>query len=142
MADKLGWNHVFVGVILLAIVGNAAEHSTAVMLALKDDMNTALTITYQSSLQIALFAVPVVVFAAWAMAAGHVGQAHTMDLVFTPLEVVAVILAVLTVITLASDGSSNWYEGALLLALYAILAVVFFNIPVAEHAAVAPVGHP
>jgi Ca2+:H+ antiporter len=143
MAEQLGWNHVFVGVILLAIVGNAAEHSTAVMLALKDDMNTALTITYQSSLQIALFAVPVLVFAAWAMAALHIGQSHTMDLVFTPLEVVAVILAVLTVITLAGDGSSNWYEGALLLALYAILAVVFFNIPIAEHSIVTTQpGHP
>ena len=143
MAENLGWNKVFVGVILLAIVGNAAEHSTAVMLALKDDMNTALTITYQSSLQIALFAVPVLVFASMIFHAFNPQVSHQLDLFFTPLEVVAVILAVLTVITLASDGSSNWYEGVLLLALYAILAVVFFNIPsVGEHAAATQPSHP
>ncbi len=139
-AEHLGWNKVFVGVILLAIVGNAAEHSTAVMLALKDDMNTALTITNQSSLQIALFATPVLVFVSVLLEKLNPGISHQMDLYFTPLEVVAVILAVLTVITLASDGSSNWYEGVLLLALYAILAVVFFNIPAGVETA--PTTHP
>src|SRR5207249_4595476 len=61
MAHHLGWNHIFVGVILLAIIGNAAEHSTAVMLAMRNDMDTAMTITYQSSLQIALFVTPFLV---------------------------------------------------------------------------------
>ncbi|MEP7367989.1 MAG: calcium/proton exchanger, partial [Acidobacteriota bacterium] len=67
VAHSFGWNQVFVGVILLAIIGNAAEHSTAVMLAMRDDMDTAMTITYQSSLQIALFATPLLVFVSAAM---------------------------------------------------------------------------
>ena len=61
MAQSLGWNHIFVGVILLAIIGNAAEHSTALLLARRNDMDTAMTITYQSSIQIALFATPFLV---------------------------------------------------------------------------------
>lgn len=141
VAHNLGWNPVFVGVILLAIVGNAAEHSTAVMLAIKNDLNTALTITNQSSLQIALFATPLLVFISRLIVALHVPAAHPLDLVFSPLEVVAVILAVLTVIVLSINGESNWFEGVLLLALYAILAVVFFYIPVpagAEGAAAHP----
>jgi len=129
VAHNLGWNPVFVGVILLAIVGNAAEHSTAVMLALKNDMNTALMITNQSSLQIALFATPLLVFISRLMYAMHVGHAAPLDLVFSPLEVVAVIVAVLTVIVLSLNGDSNWFEGVLLLALYAIMAIVFFYIP-------------
>jgi Ca2+:H+ antiporter len=129
VAHNLGWNPVFVGVILLAIVGNAAEHSTAVMLALKNDMNTALTITNQSSLQIALFATPLLVFISRAMYMMGVGASHPMDLVFSPLEVVAVIMTVLTVIVLSINGESNWFEGVLLLSLYAILAVVFFYMP-------------
>ncbi len=142
VAHNLGWNSVFVGVILLAIVGNAAEHSTAVMLALKNDMNTAMTITNQSSLQIALFATPVLVFISWLIVALGAPAAHPLDLVFSPLEVVAVILAVLTVIVLSINGESNWFEGVLLLALYAILAVVFFYIPVTEHAIATQPSHP
>ena len=61
MAQKLGWNHIFVGVIVLAIIGNAAEHSTAILVARRNDMDTAMTITYQSSLQIALFVTPFLV---------------------------------------------------------------------------------
>ncbi len=132
VAMRMGWNPVFVGVILLAIVGNAAEHSTAVMLALKNDMNTALTITSQSSMQIALFATPLLVFVSRALVMMHVGASHPLDLVFTPLEVVAVLVAVLTVIVLTINGESNWFEGVLLLALYAILAIVFFYIPMPE----------
>src|SRR5439155_255814 len=87
MAHNLGWNDIFVGIILLAIIGNAAEHSTAILLARRNDMDTAMTITYQSSLQIALFAVPVLVLASGIMAAAHVGHAQTLDLVFSPMEV-------------------------------------------------------
>jgi Ca2+:H+ antiporter len=129
MAHNLGWNDVFVGVILLAIIGNAAEHSTAILLARRNDMDTAMNITYQSSLQIALFAVPVLVLASGVMAAAHVGQAQTLDLVFSPMEVVAIILSVAIVVVLNMDGQSNWFEGALLLALYTILGVAFFYIP-------------
>jgi Ca2+:H+ antiporter len=129
MAKSLGWNDVFVGVILLAIIGNAAEHSTAILLARRNDMDTAMTITYQSSLQIALFAVPVMVLASGAMAHFHMGHAETLDMLFSPMEVVAVILSVAIVVVLNMDGNTNWFEGALLLALYMILGVAFFYIP-------------
>lgn len=134
MAQSLGWNHVFVGVILLAIIGNAAEHSTALLLARRNDMDTAMTITYQSSLQIALFATPILVLISALMVAGGVSSAQRMDLVFTPMEVVAVVLAVGIVIVLGMNGESNWFEGVLLLALYAILAIAFFHIPTPQSA--------
>jgi Ca2+:H+ antiporter len=135
VAMSFGWNEVFVGVILLAIIGNAAEHSTAVMLAIEDDMDTAMTITYQSSLQIALFATPLLVFVSAIMVKLHVGDAtHYLNMVFTPMEVVAVVLSVITVVVLAQNGQTNWFEGVLLLGLYAILAVAFFYLPEASHA--------
>jgi Ca2+:H+ antiporter len=143
VALNFGWNEVFVGVILLAIIGNAAEHSTAVMLAMRDEMDTAMTITYQSSLQIALFATPLLVFVSAAMVVLHVGDAqHYLNMVFTPLEVVAVVLSVITVVILAQNGQTNWFEGVLLLALYAILAVAFFYLPEAPHAAAAAAAQP
>jgi Ca2+:H+ antiporter len=129
VGTMLGWSPIFVGVILLAIVGNAAEHSTAVQLALADDMETATTITYQSSLQVALFVTPVLVFASWLMVSFGVGNATLLDMVFTPLEVVAVILAVFTVVVLGMNGQTNWFEGALLLGLYLILGIAFFFVP-------------
>jgi Ca2+:H+ antiporter len=138
MAANLGWNHIFVGVILLAIIGNAAEHSTAILMALRDDMDTAMTISYQSSIQIALFATPFLVFVSWifhatGMSPGHV---HPLNLVFTPMEVVAVVLTVGIVIVLCMNGESNWFEGVLLLALYAILGIAFFYIPAHTEGAV------
>ncbi len=131
VANELGWNHVFVGVILLAIIGNAAEHSTAVVLAHHDDMDTAMTITYQSSLQIALFVAPVLVLLSTLMITLGWGTetAVPLDLVYTPLEVSAVFLAVALVVTLGRNGETNWFEGTLLLGLYLILAVVFFFLP-------------
>lgn len=129
----LGWSPVFVGVILLAIVGNAAEHSTAVQLAHADDMETAMTITYQSSLQVALFVTPVLVFASAAFVALGVPEATHLDLIFTPLEVVSVVLTAFTVTVLGMDGRTNWFEGALLLGLYLILGIAFFFVPVTGH---------
>ena len=135
MADRLGWNHVFVGVILLAIIGNAAEHSTALMLAHRNDMDTAMSITYQSSLQIALFVTPALVLLSTVFVAAGMQHAHHLDLLFTPMEVVAVLLAVLITATLGLDGETNWFEGVLLLALYAVLGIAFFFVPkgVAAH---------
>ena len=115
--------------ILLAIIGNAAEHSTAILLARRNDMDTAMTITYQSSLQIALFATPVLVLLSAAMAAFHVGQPTRLDLVFSPMEVVAVMLTVAIVVVLGLNGETNWFEGVLLLAVYVILGIAFFYIP-------------
>ena len=128
-AERFGWNHLFIGIIVLAIIGNAAEHSTAVMLAVRDDMDTAMTITYQSSLQIALFVTPILVLLSAIFVACGMSQTFHLDLVFTPMEVVAVLLAVLTVSFLGLDGQTNWFEGVLLLAMYAVLGIVFFYIP-------------
>jgi Ca2+:H+ antiporter len=122
-ATSLGMTRVFLGVIVVAIVGNAAEHSTAVMMALKNKMEISLGIAIGSSLQIALFVAPLLV-----MASRFIGP-RPMDLVFTPAEVLAVFVAVLITGQIASDGESNWLEGAQLLAVYVILAMVFFFLP-------------
>src|SRR5262249_28985556 len=122
-AESLGMTRVFLGVIVVAVVGNAAEHSTAVMMALKDKMEIALGIAIGSSLQIALFVAPLLVVASY-----WIGP-RPMDLVFTPAEVLAVFVAVLITGQIASDGESNWLEGVQLLAVYVILAMVFFFLP-------------
>ncbi|MFV1987743.1 MAG: calcium/proton exchanger [Gemmatimonadota bacterium] len=122
-AHSLGMNQVFVGVIIIAMVGNAAEHSTAVLVALRNKMDLALQIAIGSSVQIALFVAPLLVFLSYV-----IGPAP-MDLVFTPLEIVAVAIAVLVVGQISDDGETNWMEGVLLLAVYAILGLAFFNLP-------------
>jgi Ca2+:H+ antiporter len=132
VAHNLGWNGIFVGVILLAIIGNAAEHSTAVVLARNNDMDTAMTITYQSSLQIALFATPFLVLLSAGMVALHMGKAEHLSLIFSSMEVVAILLTVLIVVVVHMNGETNWLEGVMLLALYTILAIAFFYIP-SEH---------
>lgn len=129
-ASALHWNYVFVGVILVAIVGNAAEHSTAVVLAHRNDMDTAMAISLQSGLQIALFVTPMLVLFSGVLVWAGVHEARAMDLIFTPLETMGVFLSVVIVVTLIRNGESNWFEGVLLLAVYAILAITFFYIPV------------
>jgi Ca2+:H+ antiporter len=122
-AESFGMTRVFVGVIVVAIVGNAAEHSTAILMALKNKMELSLGIAIGSSLQIALFVAPVLVLVS------HFIGPRPLDLVFTPAEVLAVFVAVLITGQVASDGESNWLEGVQLLAVYAILAMVFFFLP-------------
>jgi Ca2+:H+ antiporter len=122
-AEALGMTEIFVGVVIVAIVGNAAEHSTAILMALEDRMDLSLGIAIGSSVQIALFAAPVLVFLSYL-----IGPAP-MDLVFTPAEVVAVGLSVVIVGQVAEDGESNWLEGVQLLAVYAILALMFYFLP-------------
>jgi Ca2+:H+ antiporter len=119
----LGLTEVFVGVVVVAVVGNAAEHSTAVLVAMKNQMDLALNIAIGSSIQIALFVAPVLVFVSYLMPHGP------MDLRFTPFEVLAVIAAVSVVNLVAQDGESNWLEGALLIAVYLVLALAFFFLP-------------
>ena len=119
---SLGFNAVFMGVIVVAIVGNAAEHSTAILMALKNQMDLAVGIALGSALQVALFVAPMLIFASYL-------RATPMDLVFSTLEVVAVILAVMLARMVAEDGESNWLEGAMLLMVYAILGVAFFYLP-------------
>jgi Ca2+:H+ antiporter len=121
-ARQLGFTQVFVGVILVALVGNAAEHSTAVLVAMKNKMDLALGIAVGSSLQIALFVAPVLVFASYLF-----GQ--PLDLIFTPFEVASVTIAVLAVGYVSSDGESNWMEGVMLLGVYLILAIAFYFLP-------------
>jgi Ca2+:H+ antiporter len=117
-----GMNEVFLGFVVLAIVGNAAEHSTAVMLAVKNQMDTALNITMQSSVQIALFVTPLLVFVSYPLG-------HPLDLIFTPFEILAVALGVAIFSYLVMDGETNWYEGIQLLAVYAIIAVALYFLP-------------
>jgi Ca2+:H+ antiporter len=119
----LGLTEVFVGVIVVAIIGNAAEHSTAILVAMKDKMDLAMNIAIGSSIQVALFVAPVLVFASYFMPYGP------MDLRFTAFEVLAVAIAVLVVNMVAQDGESNWLEGALMLAVYAVLGLAFFFLP-------------
>jgi len=122
-AATLGLTRIFIGVIVVAVVGNAAEHSTAVMMAIKNRMELSIGIAVGSSLQIALFVAPVLVIVS------HFIGPRPMDLVFTPAEVLAICLSVLIGGQITSDGESNWLEGALLLAVYLILAIVFFFLP-------------
>lgn len=122
-SHALGLTQVFVGVIVVAIVGNAAEHSTAVIVARKNHMDLSLNIAIGSSIQIALFVAPVLVFASYFMPHGP------MDLRFSPFEVLAVLAAVGVVNLVAQDGESNWLEGAMLLAVYLVLALAFFFLP-------------
>jgi len=115
----LGLGKVFMGVVVVAVIGNAAEHSTAVLMAAKNKMDLAFGIAMGSSMQIALFVAPVLVIA------GH-ALGRPLGLEFTLLEVAAVMLSVMAVAHLASDGRTNWFEGVQLLAIYAILAVAFY----------------
>ncbi len=122
-AHELGMTNVFVGVIVVAIVGNAAEHSTAVVVAMKKRMDLAIGVAAGSSIHVALFVAPVLVFASYAMGS------TPLDLVFSPAEVMAVVLAVLVVAQVTNDGETNWLEGIQLLSLYVILAFMFYWLP-------------
>jgi Ca2+:H+ antiporter len=121
-SHKLGLTQVFVGVILLALVGNAVEHSTAVMVALKNKMDLAYGIAVGSSLQIALLVAPLLVFASYLFGT-------PLDLIFTPFEVAAVTISVLIVGFVAMEGESNWMEGVMLVGVYLMLAIAFFFLP-------------
>lgn len=119
---SFGFTHTFVGVVVIAIVGNAAEHSTAVLMALKDKIDVAFTISFESSKQIALFVAPMLV-----LSSGLLG--HPLTLEFSHLEVVGMALAVGAATLISLDGESNWLEGAMLMGVYAILAIAFFFVP-------------
>jgi Ca2+:H+ antiporter len=119
---SLGVTEVFVGVIIVAIVGNAAEHSTAITMAMKNKMDLALGIAVGSSLQIALFVAPVLVFASYFFP-------HQLNLEFTLPEIAAVVIAAFVTDQIAGDGESNWLEGVQLLALYIIIGVLFYFLP-------------
>jgi Ca2+:H+ antiporter len=118
--ETFGLSAFFVGVVLIPTIGNLAEHLVAVQLAYKNKMEFAMAVTFGSSLQVALFVAPVLV-----LLGALLGQ--PMDLVFTPLEIAAVAAAVGISALIAIDGETNWLEGALLVLVYAILAISFFE---------------
>ncbi len=116
---RFGFTELFVGAFIIAIIGNAAEHSAAVMLAYKNKIGAAVEIAIGSSLQIALFVAPVLIIISWLFG-------NTMSIVFTTHEIVAIAVAVFISKSISQDGKSNWFEGILLLVVYFILAVAFY----------------
>lgn len=119
VAHDLHINKIFIGVVLVAIIGNAAEHSTAVFMAMKNKMDLAINIALGSGAQIALLVAPLLVFCSFA-----IGQ--PMNLAFSEFEVMAVAVSVIILNYVANDGECNWLEGVQLLAVYAILGTTFF----------------
>ena len=114
----LGLSKFFVGIILIPIVGNAAEHSTAVIMAIKNEMDVAVEIAIGSSLQIILFVAPLLVFISLFF--------KPMSIIFNEFELISLIASVLIANRVASDGESNWLEGIQLMAVYVIIAMAFF----------------
>ncbi|GAB5591078.1 hypothetical protein Unana1_05978 [Umbelopsis nana] len=125
IVDQWGISETFVGIILLPIVGNAAEHVSSVTFALKDKMNLCIGIAISSSLQIGLLITPLLVIGGWI-----IGQ--PMTLFFENFETVVLFSSVLIVNYLLADGKSNWLEGAMLLVAYVIIAMAFLFHPVDE----------
>ena len=121
VTTTLGWSEGFLGLIIIPIIGNAAEHSTAIIVARKGQTDLALQIALGSSTQVALFVAPVLVFIGVAL-----GQ--PMNLAFSTFEVAAVGLATLVVSISVQDGESNWFEGVQLLAVFLMIAVAAFYI--------------
>ncbi len=122
-ARSLGLNSAFVGVFVVAILGNAAEHATAVTVAMKNRMDLALGIAIGSSVQVALFVAPVLVLASLILGP------HPMDLAFPVGLVLIMLLAVLITGQVAADGRANWLKGLQLLAVYLVLGLTFFFMP-------------
>jgi Ca2+:H+ antiporter len=119
-SESVGLSEFFIGVIVVAIVGNAAEHWVAVLVAHKDKMDLSVNIAVGSAAQIALFVAPVLVIASFFIGPGP------LPLVFNGFELGAILLAILIANTVTSDGESNWFEGVQLLALYAIVGIAFY----------------
>jgi Ca2+:H+ antiporter len=119
-SESIGLSEFFIGVIVVAIVGNAAEHWVAVLVAVKDKMDLSVNIAIGSSAQVALFVAPVLVITSFFLGPGP------MPLVFNGFEIAAVILGVLVAYQVTNEGESNWFEGVQLLALYAILGLTFY----------------
>ena len=119
-AVRLGLSEFFLGIILLAVIGNAAEYVSAMYFARQDQMGLAVSITVGSTIQIALLVAPVLVIASALLG-------HPMDLVFTsPLELVAIGAVVFAVSSIAQDGETTWFEGVLLLATYLLFSLAFY----------------
>ncbi len=122
-ASDMGMSKIFVGVIIVAVIGNAAEHSSALLAAMKNRMDLSLGIAVGSGTQIALFVTPLLVFLSYLVAPSP------MDLAFTAGEIFAIVISASLVAHVTADGRSNWFSGVLLLTVYLILAVGFFHAP-------------
>ena len=121
-AATIGLSDLFVGAVVVAIVGNAAEHFSAVLFARRDQMDLTLGIALGSAAQVGLLVGPIAVLVSLLVG-------HPLVLVFQSVELGAMILAVVGVSFLSLDGESNWFEGALLLAIYCVIAITFFFVP-------------
>jgi len=122
LAESLGWTELFIGMIFVAIIGNAAEHVSAITIAIKNRMDLSLQIAIGSTTQIAMFVVPVLVFTSYFFET-------PMNLIFTTFELACIVSAVLMVKSIIEDGKSNWFEGLQLLGTYGIMIVVSFLHP-------------
>ena len=125
VGHSLSLGPVFMGVVVVAVLGNAAEHAAAVMFAWRNDMDSAISICFASSLQVALFVTPALVLLSFPLG-------NPMTLVFSGIEVIAVAVAVGLTGLVTLNGESNWLEGVQLLALYVILAVCLALLPPTE----------
>ncbi len=123
VTETLGLTEFFIGIIIIPLVGNVAEHLVAVQVAYKNKMELSMAVSLGSSLQVALFVAPVLVFISLLMGG------ETLLLVFNGFELIALVAASLIAAFIALDGESNWLEGALLLAVYMIIAIAFFYLP-------------
>jgi Ca2+:H+ antiporter len=124
-ARRLGMSELFIGVVIVALAGNAAEHYSALLMAARNRMDAAIAIAVGSSTQIALFVGPVLLFLSYLIAP------QPMNLVFSIFEVIAIVLAVITIVLIAQDGETHWMEGVQLLAVYIILVLGFYFLPAA-----------
>ncbi|MBI4928949.1 MAG: calcium/proton exchanger, partial [Anaerolineae bacterium] len=122
VTESLGLSEFFLGIILIPIIGNVAEHLVAVQVAIRNQMDLSIEIAVSSSIQIALFVAPLLVFVSLLMG-------HPLTLVFNQFELLALIAAVVVAALVASDGESNWLEGTALLGVYLILGIGFFLLP-------------
>lgn len=121
IGHRFGLSQTFMGVVVIAIVGNAAEHASAVLMAWKNRMDLSLEIAIGSSMQVAMFVAPVLFFASLAVG-------HPMALMFTGPELMSMAAAVVLIVVFLVDGESNWLEGAMAVGAYALLAVGFFTL--------------
>jgi len=119
VTEALGWSQFFIGIILIPIIGNAAEHFSAITMAIKNKMDLSFEIAIGSSTQIAMLVTPVLVFLSF-------GMGNHLTMMFNYYEIAAVSLAVVIAQFISLDGESNWLEGALLVAAYVIMAIAFF----------------
>ena len=122
VTHALGLTEFFVGIIVVPIIGNVAEHLVAVTVAIRNQMDLSVEIAVSSSIQIALFVAPVLVFVSLAMG-------HPLTLMFNQFELLALGGGILIAAQVSSDGESNWLEGGALMAVYVILAIAFFLLP-------------